>query len=142
MDRDGVALFYEKADGGDTPFLLVHGIACDHAYLAPHFEHFERAGHRVVSVDLSGHGRSGAPDGDYTMEMFAGDRRGMPVIQELRRGLSGPYLPGAAGVGSVLVFVICCSPVVRREPFPCVMARIGQAGAEHLPRTHRSSRVL
>jgi len=73
LERDGVALFYEEAGGGGTPFLLVHGIACDHAYLAPQFEHFERAGHRVVAVDLRGHGRSDAPEGDYTIGGFADD---------------------------------------------------------------------
>ena len=73
LERDGVALFYEEAGGEGVPFLLVHGIACDHTYLAPQFEYFERAGHRVVAVDLRGHGRSGAPEGDYTTEGFADD---------------------------------------------------------------------
>ncbi len=73
LDRDGVSLFYDEADGADTLFLFVHGIACDHTYLKPQFEYFARLGHRVVSVDLRGHGQSDAPDGNYTMEGFADD---------------------------------------------------------------------
>ncbi len=72
LHRDGVALFYEEAGGGEPPVLLVHGIACDHTYLAPQFEHF-RGGHRVVAVDLRGHGRRDAPRQEYTIEGFADD---------------------------------------------------------------------
>ena len=73
LQRDGVALFYEEAGGEGVPFLLVHGIACDHTHLAPQFEHFGRAGHSVVAVDLRGHGQSGAPEDNYTIEGFATD---------------------------------------------------------------------
>jgi pimeloyl-ACP methyl ester carboxylesterase len=56
--EDGVALFYEEAEGDDPPVLLVHGIACDHTIFAPQFEHFARKGQRVVAVDLRGHGKT------------------------------------------------------------------------------------
>ena len=55
------------------PVLLVHGWCCDHTYLAPQFEHFARRGHRVVAVDLRGHGRSDKPHQRYTMQLFADD---------------------------------------------------------------------
>jgi pimeloyl-ACP methyl ester carboxylesterase len=35
LRRDGVALFYEEAGGGDLPLLFVHGWCCDHTYFAP-----------------------------------------------------------------------------------------------------------
>ncbi len=73
LDRNGVSLFYEEVAGEKTPFLFVHGIACDHTHLAPQVELFGRLGHRVVAIDLRGHGKSGAPDGNYTMEGFADD---------------------------------------------------------------------
>ena len=72
LRRDGVALFYEEAGEGDPPIVLVHGWCCDHAYFAPQFEHFRRA-HRVVAVDLRGHGKSDKPRQDYTIEMLADD---------------------------------------------------------------------
>ena len=73
LPRDGVALFYEEAVGDDPPVLLVHGIACDHTIFAPQFEHFARRGHRVVGVDLRGHGQSDKPHQGYTMQLLAGD---------------------------------------------------------------------
>jgi pimeloyl-ACP methyl ester carboxylesterase len=73
LERDGVALFYEEAGEGEAPVLLVHGWCCDHAYFAPQFEHFVRRGHRVVAVDLRGHGRSDKPHQHYVMQLFADD---------------------------------------------------------------------
>jgi pimeloyl-ACP methyl ester carboxylesterase len=73
LQRDGVSLFYEEAKGQKTPILLVHGWCCDHSFFAPQFEHFASEGHRVVAVDLRGHGQSDKPHGTYTMQLFADD---------------------------------------------------------------------
>jgi pimeloyl-ACP methyl ester carboxylesterase len=73
LDRDGITLWYEEAAGDQIPVVLVHGWCCDHTYLAPQFEHFAALGHRAVSVDLRGHGRSGKPEQPYIMQVFAED---------------------------------------------------------------------
>jgi pimeloyl-ACP methyl ester carboxylesterase len=70
--RDGVALAYETRDQGAPPILLVHGWTCDHTYFAPQAEHFSRS-HRVISVDLRGHGESDKPEQDYTLAGYADD---------------------------------------------------------------------
>jgi pimeloyl-ACP methyl ester carboxylesterase len=70
--RDGIALAYEETGAGTPPVLLVHGWGCDHSFLAPQAEHFSR-NHRVVSVDLRGHGASDAPRQEYTVAGFADD---------------------------------------------------------------------
>lgn len=72
LTRDSVKLFYEETGSGDPPLLLVHGWTCDHTYMAPQFEHFCRT-HRVIAVDLRGHGQSDKPKQDYTMAAFADD---------------------------------------------------------------------
>jgi pimeloyl-ACP methyl ester carboxylesterase len=72
LERDGVRLAYQEAGSGPPPILLVHGWTHDHGYLEPQFEHF-RARHRVVAVDLRGHGDSDKPDQDYTIDGFADD---------------------------------------------------------------------
>ena len=73
LRRDGVTLFCEQAPGDEPPILLVHGWCCDHTYFVPQFEHFASRGHRVVAVDLRGHGRSDKPQQGYTMQLFADD---------------------------------------------------------------------
>jgi pimeloyl-ACP methyl ester carboxylesterase len=71
--RDGVRLAYESHEGPRPPILFIHGWCCDHTYLAPQFEHFAALKHRVVAVDLRGHGRSDKPEQAYTMQLFAED---------------------------------------------------------------------
>jgi pimeloyl-ACP methyl ester carboxylesterase len=72
LNREGVTLYFEEAGTGEAPIVLVHGWTCDHTYFAPQFEHFARD-HRVVSVDLRGHGHSDKPEQDYTIAAFADD---------------------------------------------------------------------
>jgi pimeloyl-ACP methyl ester carboxylesterase len=72
VEHDGVGLWFEAAGSGGVPIVLIHGIACDHRYLAPQLEHFART-RRVVAMDLRGHGRSDAPEQEYTIEGFAKD---------------------------------------------------------------------
>jgi pimeloyl-ACP methyl ester carboxylesterase len=72
LQRDGVALAYEDVGQGEPPIVLVHGWTCDHTYFAPQAEHYSRD-HRVISVDLRGHGESDKPQQDYTMAQFADD---------------------------------------------------------------------
>lgn len=71
LSRDGIKLSYEETGSGQ-PLLFVHGWCCDRSYFAPQVEHFRRS-HRVVAVDLRGHGESDKPRQDYTMAAFADD---------------------------------------------------------------------
>ncbi|MFZ0385030.1 MAG: alpha/beta fold hydrolase [Solirubrobacteraceae bacterium] len=52
--------------------MLVHGIACHRGFMAPQAR-FLRARHRVVAIDLRGHGDSDAPRQRYPIEALADD---------------------------------------------------------------------
>jgi pimeloyl-ACP methyl ester carboxylesterase len=99
LERDGVALFYEEAGDGEPPVLLVHGWCCDHAYFAPQFGHFAERGHRVVAVDLRGHGRSDKPRQQYAMQVFADDLAWMCE----RLDLAKPVVVGHS-MGGIVAF--------------------------------------
>jgi pimeloyl-ACP methyl ester carboxylesterase len=60
---------YDSAGHGEPHLLFVHGWCGDRSFFAPQFEHFAPT-HRVVSVDLPGHGTSAAPDA-FTIEALA-----------------------------------------------------------------------
>ena len=62
-------LGYDEAGAGAPALLFLHGWCGDRSFFAPQFEHFSRS-HRVVSVDLPGHGQSAVPD-EYAIEAFA-----------------------------------------------------------------------
>ncbi len=70
--RHGVGLCFEDVGKGRPPLVLIHDLGHDHASFAPQIEHFRRA-HRVVAVDLRGHGRSDKPEEEYTMAGLADD---------------------------------------------------------------------
>jgi len=72
IKHDGVGLAYVEFGAGDPPIIFVHGWCCDHTFLLPQLEFFARR-HRVIGVDLRGHGMSGAPEQEYTMGGFADD---------------------------------------------------------------------
>ena len=99
LDRDGVALYYEEAGGREPPVLLVHGWCCDHTYFAPQFEHLAERGHRVVAVDLRGHGKSDKPHQRYAMQDFADDLAWMCLRLELAK----PVVVGHS-MGGIVAF--------------------------------------
>ena len=98
LDRSGVKLSLEEAGSGDPPIVFVHGWTCNHTYFSPQFEHF-KARHRVVAVDLRGHGASDAPEGDYPIPLMADDVAW--ICGEL--GLEGVVLVGHSMGAAVVV---------------------------------------
>jgi pimeloyl-ACP methyl ester carboxylesterase len=71
---DGTPIAYEVHGRGEPTLILVHGWSCDARYWREQLAHFA-ARHRVVTVDLAGHGHSGAGREDYTMRSFGEDVR-------------------------------------------------------------------
>ncbi len=72
LTRDGTTLAYEDAGEGKPALVLVHGVACHRAFMAPQVE-FLRESHRVIAVDLRGHGDSDSPRQRYTIAALADD---------------------------------------------------------------------
>jgi pimeloyl-ACP methyl ester carboxylesterase len=109
-ERDGVKLFYEDRGGDGVPLLFIHGWCCDHTYFAPQAEHFAARGHRVVSVDLRGHGQSDKPEQEYTMPAFAADVAWLCGELELER----PVVAGHSMGGVVALALAAVHPEVPR----------------------------
>jgi pimeloyl-ACP methyl ester carboxylesterase len=109
LQHGGVRLAYVEEGRGDPPVVLVHGMACDHTHLLPQLHHLSPR-HRVVAVDLRGHGASDKPEGRYTTEVFGGDLRFL--FDGL--GLDRPILIGHSLGGSVaLDFAVRHPELVR-----------------------------
>jgi pimeloyl-ACP methyl ester carboxylesterase len=72
LDRDGVTLCCDDIGAGSPAMVFVHGWTCNRTHWAPQVGHFRRE-HRVVTVDLRGHGESSAPEQPYTVAGFAED---------------------------------------------------------------------
>ena len=70
--RDGTALAYAEAGVGAPTLVFVHGWTCNRTHFAPQVAQFAPR-HRVIAVDLRGHGASDAPEQRYTISGFADD---------------------------------------------------------------------
>jgi len=70
--HNGTRLAFEDRGAGKPAFVFIHGWACDRSFFAPQTEHFSRQ-HRVLSLDLRGHGESDKPQGPYPIAAFADD---------------------------------------------------------------------
>lgn len=92
-----VRLFFTDEGTGDPPILMVHGFSCDgHDWMwqIPHFA--ER--HRVIVVDLRGHGRSSVPEAGYEPKQFAADLAGL--LEQLD---VGPVVAMGHSLGGAIV---------------------------------------
>jgi pimeloyl-ACP methyl ester carboxylesterase len=76
---------FDSAGDGDPFLLFLHGWCGDRSFFAPQFGHFSAA-HRVVSVDLPGHGQSDAP-AEYTIEALAANVAALARKLGLGRGV-------------------------------------------------------
>ncbi|MBA4378818.1 MAG: alpha/beta hydrolase [Gemmatimonas sp.] len=69
---DGVPIAYEVCGTGEPTLVFVHGWSCDARYWRAQVPQFSMH-HRVITLDLAGHGHSGAARERFTMASFGQD---------------------------------------------------------------------
>jgi len=57
---NGKKVFYVNKGTGQNAVVLIHGWSCDHTFLGAQMDELAK-GHRVISLDLPGHGQSESP---------------------------------------------------------------------------------
>jgi pimeloyl-ACP methyl ester carboxylesterase len=68
---DGMNIYSTSSGSGKATVVLVHGWTCDSSSWAAQVPALAKT-HRVIALDLPGHGRSGSPkDGKFSMDLFA-----------------------------------------------------------------------
>lgn len=68
---DDIELYYESYGDG-SPLVLLHGLGSSTRDWEQQIDAFARQ-HRVIALDLRGHGRSSKPPGPYSLAQMAGD---------------------------------------------------------------------
>ena len=69
---DGLMISYEMQGVGSPTLVFIHGWACNRQYWQAQMEEF-RTRHRVVAIDLGGHGESGRNREPWTIESISRD---------------------------------------------------------------------
>lgn len=72
LSGDGVPIRYAVRGTGEPALVFVHGWSCDRTYWDAQVRHFA-ARHKVVAIDLPGHGESGTGRQEWTVEAFGED---------------------------------------------------------------------
>ncbi len=95
---DGVKISYDVQGTGQPVLVFVHGWSCSKEYWKEQVAHFAKK-HKVVTIDLAGHGQSGRSRKDYTVESFGKDVAS--VVKKLN--LDQAILIGHSMGGDVIV---------------------------------------
>lgn len=72
ISADGTPISFESYGSGEPTLVFVHGWSCDSRYWREQIPHFSKK-HRVIVLDLAGHGHSGMGRTQYTMRSFGED---------------------------------------------------------------------
>jgi len=132
-ERDCTKLAYLDTGAGAPPFVFVHGWTCNHSHFAPQIEHFA-VDHRVLAVDLRGHGESDAPEQRYTVSAFADDVAWLCGEMHVARPVLVGHSMGAQVVLDVAarhpdlaaaVVLLDAAPIVGGSPAMAMAAELG-----------------
>lgn len=130
LPRDGVTLhWWEHGDPDGAPLLLLHGATFDHRTWDEQTSAFAAAGHRVVTADLRGHGRS-RPAPPFAVADAVGDV--LALVDAL--ALDGVVLIGQSMGGNIAQEVAARAPERVRAlvALGCTCNTLGVSRAERL----------
>jgi pimeloyl-ACP methyl ester carboxylesterase len=108
-NRGGVNLRYLDTGAGEPPLVFIHGWCCNQAMWGDQIAAFASK-HRIIAVDLRGHGQSDKPDQDYDIQGFADDVGWL--IREI--GLDRPVLVGHSMGGVTTLNLLRKHPDIAR----------------------------
>ena len=95
---DGVMIHYTVAGKGEPVLVFVHGWCCDRTYWKDQVAAFDST-HKVVTIDLAGHGESGLNRSNWTIEAFGGDVAAVVEKLDLKKViLIGHSMGGAVDI--------------------------------------------
>lgn len=116
-DLSDVRLFYTDEGSAEPALLFVHGYTCDSHDWSWQLPHFVQD-HRVIAVNLRGHGRSSAPEHGYAATDFAADLAGL--LDQLR---VGPVVAVGHSLGGAVISALA----VERPQLVCGLVCVDPA---------------
>jgi pimeloyl-ACP methyl ester carboxylesterase len=131
--REGIRLAADATGADDAPpVVFFHGGGQTRHAWGTTLDVLADEGWRAYSVDLRGHGDSEwAPDGDYTLDAFAGDVQGVATSLAAEQP---PVLVGASlgGIASLAAIGESPTPLARALVLVDVAPRIDRGGADRI----------
>ncbi|MEQ4537791.1 MAG: alpha/beta hydrolase [Billgrantia sp.] len=129
---DGVPIAYEVHGSGEPTLVFIHGWSCDGRYWRGQVPYFSQQ-HRVVTIDLAGHGHSGLEREDFTMPAFGEDVKA--VLEELdveQALLIGHSMGGTVAVEAARLMPERVIGIVGVDTFHHVAPQMSQSDLEQM----------
>ena len=132
LNKNGITLAYQDRGTAACAIVFIHGLGFDHSTFAPQIGFFSRT-HRVVAVDLRGHGESDTASQGYSMPLFAEDIAWLCAQLNLVR----PVVVGHSMGGNIALTLAALYPDVPASillidsllfPPPELAAALGEVG--------------
>jgi 3-oxoadipate enol-lactonase len=95
---NGITMAYDD-NGSGPPILLIHGFPLCRKMWHPQIKALVSAGFRVITPDLRGFGESEAPEGPYSIDLFADD-----MVELLDHLGIGAAVVGGMSMGGYILF--------------------------------------
>ncbi len=128
--EDGVRIAYTAAGDAGPALVFIHGGLADRSFWASQLEFFA-ARHRVIALDLAGHGESGRDRTAWSMQAFGSDVRAVINAQDVKRAvLIGNSLGGPVAVEAALLAPDRVIGIVAVDTFHALDLRVDPSEAQ------------
>ena len=136
FEFDGYSIF-NKVEGEGKPLIILHSYWGNHV-LFDHLASVFSTNRMVIRIDLPGHGKSGAPPGDYTFEKFA------VILNELliRLGISGTVSMIGHSMGGYTALAFATGYPERMASLVLMHSPINIADVQSIKQRDREGRLL
>ena len=131
LSKDGTPISYEIYGQGEPTLVFVHGWSCDARYWRAQLPHFSK-NHRVVMLDLAGHGHSGLTRSQYTMKAFGEDvqavteETGSRSVILIGHSMGGLVIAEAAQLMPNRVIALIGIDTLENIEYPMTREELGQ----------------
>jgi pimeloyl-ACP methyl ester carboxylesterase len=127
--KDEVRIAYTASGSGDPALVFIHGGLADRSFWASQMEFFA-ARHRVIALDLAGHGESAQNRTAWSMQAFGSDVCAVIQAQDLGRAiLIGNSLGGPVAVEAALLAPDRIIGIVAVDTFHALDLRVDPSEA-------------
>jgi pimeloyl-ACP methyl ester carboxylesterase len=122
---DGVTIVYSATGAGEPALVFIHGGLADRTFWNAQLKAFSRR-HRVLALDLAGHGESGINRQKWGIPEFAADVRAAVEVEKPKRViLIGNSLGGPVAIEAALLLPGRALGVVGVDTFQDLGSKIG-----------------
>ena len=130
LAEDGVSIVYSAAGAGDPALVFIHGGLADRTFWEEQLREFASL-HRVVALDLPGHGESGLNRKKWGIPEFGADVKAVIEVEKLQNVIIfGNSLGGPVAIETALLLPDKVLGVVGVDTFQVLDIRISPEEAK------------